>query len=93
MKSISSVSSVSTSGDMFLIKGEVFKTSKMKLLDRIKALKEVSGISYSELADAAGMSPQQFSFKIRHALTIKEIRKLARYLELSDSQIVNIFVK
>ena len=58
-----------------------------------KKLKEVYNLKLSNFADILDMSPQQFSYKINHKLSVLDICKISKFLKLNNDQIVNIFIK
>lgn len=66
---------LSKDGQLFYIKGSLFKTSKMSLQEKINNLKDAYNLKLQNFADALGMSPQQFSYKITHKLSLEDIKK------------------
>ena len=77
----------------FYVCGKVYKVRDLTLCKIIQLLQKVSGIKLNEFSSYLGLSPQQFSYKIRHRLSVAEIYKLSQLLELNDTQIVNLFLR
>lgn len=69
------------------------KVRDLTLCKIIQLLQKVSEIKLNEFSSYLGLSPQQFSYKIRHRLSVAEIYKLSQLLELNDTQIVNLFLR
>lgn len=84
---------MSESGDMFYIRGDIFKTSEISYIKRIQLLMRVTNTKFNNLAEFLNISPQQLSYKIHHHLSLNDIKMISIYLDLNDSQIVNIFIK
>lgn len=84
---------MSENGDIFYIKGDIFKTSEITLIKRLQLLLKVTNTKFNNLAEVLNISPQQLSYKVHHHLSIKDIKVISMYLGLNNNQIVNIFIK
>lgn len=84
---------LSQKGETFYLKGKTYRTQDLDLQERLNLLKEVYNLKLSNFADILDMSPQQFSYKINHKLSVPDICKISKFLKLNNDQIVNIFIK
>lgn len=84
---------LSKRGETFYYKGSVINTKDLDMQQRLNLLKEVYNLKLSNFASILNMSPQQFSYKMSHKLSVSEISKISQFLNLNNDQIVNLFIR